>query len=104
MQELLQAYKGADPDKPMQRAAAAAFVGLSVPEAVPLGRSASDAASRYNLASKIRTMSEEGDLSTLTGLDNIKAQYFGISGVAGNTLGGQKDGQGKGGAGEKAGR
>jgi hypothetical protein len=78
-QSLVSAYRGSDPDKAMSRKAAAQYVGLSIPESVPLGRPASSFAAEYDLAAKIGVMAKTADYGTLTGLNNIKAQYYGAA-------------------------
>lgn len=74
LQELVNAYRGGDPDKQMQRHAAAKYVGLTIPESVPLGRTPLHIAEQYDLSNKLKAMAEGNDLSKLSGLDNIKAQ------------------------------
>lgn len=68
-----------DADAPEQRKAVARFVGLEVPEAVPLGRDATAVTAAYS--SRIATAASAAQLEELKGIDNIKAQYYGIEAV-----------------------
>ena len=75
---MLALQRGADPDKEMARAAAARFVGLTIPEGVPLG--APVAAGKYAAALAAR-MSGDVSATSLEGVDYLKAQYYGVKEV-----------------------
>ena len=86
---LIQLLRGIDPDKPVQRKAAANYVGLELPKnkhtnedgvTIPLGRPIEQVTSIYRDALIQRT----GDISRLTGIANIKAQYYGTESVIPN--------------------
>jgi hypothetical protein len=76
-------YRGADPDAAVQRSATARFVGLAIPEQVPLGRSAEQFADKYRESLTAR----EGDISQLQGLEYLKAQYYGAPKAPGSAGG-----------------
>ncbi len=101
-QELIATFRGVDPDKPQQRRAVARFVGLEMPADVPLAaRTPDDVVDAYASRLTDRT----ADISKLVGLDNMKAQYYGVNAVAPNPLDARKaraaaaDGTGGGGGG-----
>ena len=72
--------KGADPDKPIQRAATARFVGLTVPEGIPLG--APLAAGKYAASVAARLSGADGvAAASLEGVDHLKAQLYGVAEV-----------------------
>lgn len=77
-QTVLALQRGADPDKEMARAAAARFVGLTIPEGVPLGPPLAPGKYAAALAARI-----SGDVSatSLEGVDYLKAQYYGVKEV-----------------------
>ena len=75
---MLSAQRGTDPDKEMARAAAARFVGLSIPEGVPLG--APQAPDKY-AAALAKRMSGDVSSTSLEGVDYLKAQYYGVKEV-----------------------
>jgi hypothetical protein len=79
LQSLSALHRGVDPDRPVQRRAAARFVGLEMPAAdVPLAaRAPEELAGAYSSQLQERA----GDISKLTGLDNLKAQYYGAEAV-----------------------
>jgi hypothetical protein len=91
-------YRGADPDAAVQRSATARFVGLAIPEQVPLGRSAEQFADKYRESLTAR----EGDISQLQGLEYLKAQYYGAPKAPGSAGGSgsenEKAGAGRAGA------
>jgi hypothetical protein len=66
-------HRGFDADAPTQRAATARFVGLTIPERAPVGRTAEEVVATYAATLKAR----EGDISRLSGLEYLKAQYYG---------------------------
>jgi len=70
--------RGADPDKEMARTAAARFVGLSIPEGLPLGEPQAAGKYKETLAKRL-----SGDLrnTNLEGVDYLKAQYYGAEKV-----------------------
>jgi hypothetical protein len=73
---LLAEYRGVDPDKPTQREAVARFVGLQVPESVPVGRDPVEVVTKYS-----SSLAKAVDVSQFTGVDNLKAQYYGAASV-----------------------
>ena len=86
---MLAAQRGTDPDKEMARAAAARYVGLSIPEGVPLG--APQAPDKYAAALAARM---RGDVSatSLEGVDYLKAQYYGVARVFEDKVKARKEG------------
>lgn len=77
-QSLLDLQRGTDPDKEMARNAAAKYVGLTMPEGIPLGEPT--APGKYKELVQKRL---SGDLSdtNLEGVDFLKAQYYGAAKV-----------------------
>ena len=77
-QSLVTMYKGSDPDKPKQRDAAARYVGLEVPTTVPLGgKNTLHYINKYSEILKNKTI----NVDKFQGVDNIKAQYYGVTSV-----------------------
>ena len=85
--ELLRAHRGFDPDRPIQRHAAARYVGLEMPRVAATGEAAAAAAAprsaeqlseRYVDGLRERTAPGADAASRLTGIENMKAQYFGV--------------------------
>lgn len=76
--KLLTLQRGSDPDKEMARTAAARFVGLSIPDGIPLG--ASSAPDKYQETLQKRLSGALED-TKLEGVDYLKAQYFGAQKV-----------------------
>jgi len=87
---LAAAFRGADPDAPASRAAAARFVGLALPDAPRAGGGDGGApappaaAERYHLAERAGALAASADFSRLTGVANLKAQYFGLESLGGS--------------------
>lgn len=73
---LIADYRGVDPDKPAQRDAAARFVGLQVPDSAPVGRDPLEVASKYS-----SSLAKAVDAARFSGVDNMKAQYYGAASV-----------------------
>ena len=78
MQALLALQRGSDPDKEMARSAAARYVGLSIPEGVPLGLPTAPDKYRDTVASRLSGRLED---TKLEGVDYLKAQYYGAQSV-----------------------
>lgn len=67
-----------DPDKQDQRAAVAKYVGLEIPSGIPLDvQTSTDFAGKYAMSLAARSV----DISKLKGIDNLKAQYYGVDAV-----------------------
>ena len=77
-QSLLSLQRGSDPDKEMARSAAARYVGLSIPEGLPLGEP--QAAGKYKEAMTKRLSGDVND-TKLEGVEYLKAQYYGAERV-----------------------
>ena len=60
----------------------ARFVGLDIPDAVPVGRTPADFAGKYAAPLASKTV----DMDSLTGLDNVKAQLYGVQSVLASKL------------------
>ena len=75
---LMSAYKGVDPDMPLQREATARYVGLTMPDVAP--STAVDSGEKYRATVAARLATADVT-SKFTGVDNMKAQYFGAEKV-----------------------
>jgi hypothetical protein len=75
---LMSAYKGVDPDLPLQREATARYVGLTMPDVAPSAAADSGEKYRATVAARLATADVA---SKFTGVDNMKAQYFGAERV-----------------------
>lgn len=99
-QTLFDRFRGGDPDASRSVRSAANFVGLQVPEGIPLGNLAAGMAAKY--AAKLQrattpdaAVTGAADEGTgrpskgLTGVANLKAQLYGprASGAGGTTAG-----------------
>lgn len=81
--------RGVDPDKPMQRRAVARFVGLELPkDTVPLDAK-DTTAFLEDYGTKLREKTV--DISKLSGIDNLKAQYYGIDAILPNPINKQQN-------------
>ncbi|RYG50761.1 hypothetical protein EON67_04675 [archaeon] len=79
MQDLYHITRGMDVDAPSQRAAVARFVGFEMPQgAIPLD---SKAPAKY--ASSLSRVTSPDQFK---GVDNMKAQYYGVSAVVDEKL------------------
>ena len=79
-QTIIAASKGADPDKPIQRAATARFVGLSVPEGIPLGAPVAPGKYAASLAARL-SGADPLVGAHLEGVEFLKAQLYGVGAV-----------------------
>lgn len=77
-QDLLALQRGSDPDKEMARSAAARFVGLTIPEGVPLGQPTAPAKYMDTVSARLSGRLED---TKLEGVDYLKAQYYGAKAV-----------------------
>jgi hypothetical protein len=77
-QALLALQRGSDPDKEMARSAAARYVGLSIPEGVPLGLPTAPAKYSDTVTARLSGRLED---TALEGVDFLKAQYYGARSV-----------------------
>jgi hypothetical protein len=85
-QELIGAYKGADPDLPMQRSSVAKFVGLSIPE--PAANDAEDKGAKYRAAVAARIAGPaDKAVKNFVGVDNLKAQLYGVDALMKEKMG-----------------
>lgn len=79
-QTIIAATKGADPDKPIQRAATARFVGLTVPEGIPLGAPVAPGKYAASLAARL-SGADPLVGAQLEGAEFLKAQLYGVRAV-----------------------
>lgn len=77
-QDLIIRYRGGDPDSERNRRSAARYVGLEIPTAAPLAPETAPEAFQEKYSSPLAT--RIGDMSRLTGVDNLKAQLYGMPG------------------------
>jgi hypothetical protein len=99
-ENILRLSRGVDPDRPLQRQAVARMVGFEMPKvsnealnASTAARSPEEVAEPYLLNVKERIST--GDAANrLTGVENLKAQYYGVNipEAIANAAAGKKDG------------
>lgn len=81
-QALLVRYKGRDVDSQSQRKSVARFVGLDMPEMAAHLRDAHNPAEKYT-----STVAAKVKVEDLQGVDNLKAQLFGVQSLLGGEEG-----------------